>query len=84
MRCVKRKSSPSSNKPVDSASAVLITATCGATCEDWQNRVASRLPGGTSTVTVDGATGVVTIEIRWTAPGEATNRFTTATTIVNS
>ncbi len=64
--------------------AAYATASCGSSCEDWQNRVASRLPGGTSTVTVNAATGVVTIEIRWTAPGEATNRFTTATTIVNS
>jgi type IV pilus assembly protein PilV len=64
--------------------AAYATATCGTTCEDWQNRVASRLPSGASTVTVNAATGVVTIEIRWTAPGEAPNRFTTATTIVNS
>jgi type IV pilus assembly protein PilV len=60
------------------------TASCGAGCEDWQHRVASRLPSGTSTVTVDAATGAVTIDIRWTAPGQAQNRFTTATTIVNS
>jgi type IV pilus assembly protein PilV len=64
--------------------ATYATANCGARCADWQDRVASRLPGGTSTVTVNAATGVVTIEIRWTAPGEASNRFTTATTIVNS
>jgi type IV pilus assembly protein PilV len=64
--------------------AAYATANCGAACEDWQNRVASRLPSGASTVTVNTATGVVTIEIRWTAPGETTNRFTTATTIVNS
>lgn len=64
--------------------AAYATATCGSTCEDWQNNVARRLPAGTSTVTVNAATGAVTIEIRWTAPGEATNRFTTATTIVSS
>ena len=64
--------------------ATYATANCGTRCEDWHSRVASRLPSGTSTVTVNAATGVVTIEIRWTAPGEATNRFTTATTIVNS
>lgn len=64
--------------------ATYATATCNAACEDWLDRVAARLPAGTGTVTVDAATGVVTIEIRWTAPGEASNRFTTATTIVNS
>ena len=64
--------------------ATYATANCGTRCEDWRSRVASRLPSGTSTVTVNAATGVVTIEIGWTAPGEATNRFTTATTIVSS
>ncbi|MBL8350585.1 MAG: prepilin-type N-terminal cleavage/methylation domain-containing protein [Burkholderiaceae bacterium] len=64
--------------------AAYATGSCGAACTDWRNRVASRLPGGSATVTVDTATGVVTIEIRWTASGEATSRFTTATTITNS
>ncbi|RYG39153.1 MAG: type IV pilus modification protein PilV [Burkholderiales bacterium] len=56
------------------------TASCGTACADWQARVAARLPGGTSTVTV-GATGVVAIEIRWAQAGESTNRFTTAVSI---
>ena len=60
------------------------TATCAAACADWQSRIASRLPGGTGTVTVDAATGVVTIEIGWTAPGESASRFTTATVITSS
>lgn len=60
------------------------SADCGATCTAWQHRVADRLPAGESTVTVNAATGVVTIEIRWTAPGEATSRFTTATAVRNS
>lgn len=54
--------------------------TCGAACTAWQDRLAARLPSGTSTVTV-GAAGVVTIVIRWTQPGESTNQFSTATSI---
>lgn len=60
------------------------SANCGSTCTEWEQRVARRLPAGESTVTVDTATGVVTIEIRWTAPGETPSRFTTSTTIRNS
>lgn len=56
------------------------TASCGTACADWQARVAARLPGGASTVTVSG-TGVVAIEIRWTQAGDSTNRFTTAVSI---
>lgn len=56
------------------------TASCGAACQDWQARVAARLPNGQSTVTV-AATGAVSIEIRWTAAGESTNRFTMASSI---
>jgi type IV pilus assembly protein PilV len=61
------------------------SSTCSAACLDWQSRIASRLPGGTGSVTVDSVTGLVTIEIRWTAPGESTpSRFKTATVITNS
>lgn len=60
------------------------TETCEAACEDYLRRVATQLPRGESTVTVDAASGLVTIEIRWTPPGEDTNRFTTATAITNS
>lgn len=56
------------------------TANCGARCADWRARVAARLPAGQSTVTVTGA-GVVSIEIRWTAAGESTSRFTMASSI---
>ena len=56
------------------------TASCGAACQDWQARVAARLPGGQSTVTVAN-TGVVSIEIRWTAAGESQSRFTMASSI---
>lgn len=54
---------------------------CGAACLAWQARLAARLPAGESTINVTGA-GVVTIEIRWTVPGEAVSRFNTATSIV--
>ncbi|MCI1190473.1 type IV pilus modification protein PilV [Calidifontimicrobium sp. SYSU G02091] len=60
------------------------TSACEAACEDYLRLVAARLPRGESTVTVNTATGAVTIEIRWTPPGEDTNRFTTATAITNS
>jgi type IV pilus assembly protein PilV len=56
------------------------STSCGARCADWQARVAARLPGGQTTVTVAN-TGVVSIEIRWTAAGESTNRFTMASSI---
>jgi len=56
------------------------TANCGVACRDWQARVAARLPAGQSTVVVAN-TGVVSIEVRWTAAGESTNRFTMATSI---
>lgn len=56
------------------------TASCGAACKDWEARLAARLPKGESTVTVTNA-GVVAIEIRWTAAGESTNRFTMASSI---
>lgn len=56
------------------------TASCGTACADWSARVAARLPRGESTVTVSNV-GVVAIEIRWTAAGESTSRFTMASSI---
>jgi len=53
---------------------------CQAACTAWQRRVASRLPGGNATVTVTAAGGV-TIVIRWTPPGDSSNRYTTSTSI---
>lgn len=60
--------------------ATYSTTNCGTACKDWQARVAARLPKGDSTVTVSNV-GVVAIEIRWTAAGESTNRFTMSTSI---
>lgn len=66
--------------------AMYDTATCAAQpkCKDFLRLVQSRLPAGDSTVTVDAATGFVTIEIRWTPPGEETSRFTLVSAITNS
>jgi len=57
-------------------------ATCAgyARCKDWTDKVAATLPAGTPTVIV--ASGIVTINIAWTAPNETVaNRYTTATAI---
>lgn len=59
------------------------TANCGANCQSWLARVGARLPKGEATVVVD-ATGNVSIEIRWTLPGEAVNRYATVTAITAS
>ena len=53
---------------------------CQAACTAWQGRLAARLPASDSTVTVTAAGGV-TIVIRWTPPGDSTNRYTTSTSI---
>ncbi len=59
------------------------TAKCSsnAQCSDWSAKVAALLPNGSSTVTVNGTTGVVTILIRWTPPNQETHSYTTSTTI---
>lgn len=54
---------------------------CGTSCQDWQARVAARLPNGQSTVTVTPATGAVSIDIRWAMAGESANRFTMGSSI---
>jgi hypothetical protein len=48
---------------------------------EWKAKVASRLPAGASTTTVDSATGVVTIEITWALPNAGTHRYRTASAI---
>jgi type IV pilus assembly protein PilV len=52
-----------------------------ARCAEWKAKVASRLPAGASTTTVDSATGVVTIEITWALPNAGTHRYRTASAI---
>lgn len=60
------------------------TAHCAATaiCKDWQSKVASSLPDGGSVVTIDTASGNVTISISWTGPDGQTHQYVTNTTIV--
>lgn len=62
------------------------TAQCSTStsCSDWSGQVAATLPSGTSVVTVNAATGAVTILISWTPPNEGTHTYTTATSITNS
>lgn len=54
-----------------------------APCADWTAKVAAQLPGGVPTVTVDAATGTVTVSIRWTVPEEGAHEYRTATVIRN-
>lgn len=56
------------------------TATCGARCLAWTARVAARLPKGQATVVVT-APRNVSIQIRWTAPGEGTSNYSTVTAV---
>lgn len=50
-------------------------------CNDWSQKVARALPGASTTVSVDAATGVVSIAISWTTnQGTHTYRSSTAVT----
>jgi type IV pilus assembly protein PilV len=57
-------------------------------CDDWANKVAKALPGGTATVTVTATTtsystdNDVSIVITWTMPSGDIHQFEMATTIV--
>lgn len=51
-------------------------------CKEWQTRVASSLPSGNGAVTVDGATGDVTVTISWTMPSGDQHKYVTQTTII--
>lgn len=53
-------------------------------CADWLNKVAVNLPSGSSTVTVDSATGDVSITVSWTMPGGDEHQHVMATTIVKT
>jgi len=50
-------------------------------CTEWQNKVAKTLPGGSSAITVDTATGDVAVQLSWTTPAGDTHSYTTQTTI---
>ncbi len=54
-------------------------------CKEWQDKVATMLPNGSGTVTVDSGTNDVTVTIGWESPehGSAHN-YVTQTTIVGA
>jgi type IV pilus assembly protein PilV len=49
-------------------------------CDDWADKVARLLPGATTTVAVNAATGVVSITISWTTRS-GVQRHTTTTAV---
>lgn len=60
------------------------TKVCNAPCAAFLAQVAARLPAGDATVTVDGATREVAIEIRWRPAGDGQSLYTIATAITNA
>jgi type IV pilus assembly protein PilV len=52
-----------------------------APCAAWSTKVASLLPSGASTLTVNGTTGQVTIAISWQAPNDDLHTYKTETSI---
>ena len=60
------------------------TTTCGATsCTEWRSKVAQILPSGGAVVSVDEATGDVSITVTWTVPGGEAHKYVTQTTIAS-
>jgi type IV pilus assembly protein PilV len=56
-----------------------------ARCLDWQNKVAASLPAGTGTVvSVDAATGAVSIQIQWRQGSDDTHTYTTTARVLAS
>jgi len=55
------------------------TAGCAAyaPCNDWKNKVAEALPGGSTAITVDAANNV-TVTVGWTVPDEGTHSYSTS------
>lgn len=53
-----------------------------ARCKTWSDKVAALLPSGTYEVTVDSASGAVTIEVRWTTSQGESQRYRTQTSVV--
>jgi type IV pilus assembly protein PilV len=50
-----------------------------ARCKEWQNKVATALPSGASTITVTG--GDVQVNLRWAMPNGKSHQYTTNTSI---
>jgi type IV pilus assembly protein PilV len=58
------------------------TTSCTATaCTEWRSKVQTLMPGGTAAITVDGATGNVSIRIGWTLPGGSTHQYETQSNV---
>ena len=53
-------------------------------CKEWQSKVSGGLPGGTGTITLDAATGDVSVQVSWTLPSGETHKYVTATTIAKA
>ena len=62
------------------------SSSCAASdrCVEWQDKVASALPSGSSAITVDPANGDVTIQLRWAMPGGDTHQYVTNTTVAKA
>jgi type IV pilus assembly protein PilV len=50
-------------------------------CADWAAKVVTLLPGGTTVVTSDAASGEVHITIKWTVPNEGDHVYETWTNV---
>ncbi|MFT3813233.1 MAG: pilus assembly protein PilV [Acidovorax sp.] len=58
------------------------TTSCTATaCTEWRSKVQQLLPGSTASITVDAATGNVSIRIDWQLPGGAAHHYETQSNI---
>ena len=51
-------------------------------CAEWRSKLGQVLPGGGATITVDEATGDVSVTVTWALPNGDTHRYVTQTTIV--
>jgi type IV pilus assembly protein PilV len=55
-----------------------------APCRAWSDKVSDTLPNGSSTLSVNATTKVVTIDISWTAPNEPLHTYSTSTTVAGN
>lgn len=60
------------------------TANCAnqPACLDWQNKVASSLPGGSSALSIDTTTGEVSITLTWNVPNEGQHSYVSRTNVL--
>ena len=50
-------------------------------CKEWQDKVASVLPSGAGTISIDTATNDVTITLTWRSTDQTSHQYVTRTTI---